>query len=231
MPYILLSEIAHEKYADKLQSLGFAPIPLPAHGRLNKSVASHADTLIYTDGTVHIANSEYIKELPKEVRSFITGVPEYPSGDYPTDTIFNALLIGNLLFARKASLSETLKLSAKASGYTIINVKQGYAKCSTLAFSKENAAITADSGMAKSMEQHGVRVLKISPGHISLPGCEYGFIGGASFIDERTRTVYFLGDIAKHPDAEDIISFIKEIGHSVHSLDGELTDFGSAVII
>ncbi len=231
MPYILISKLAHKKYAAKLKLLGFTPISLPTDKRLNKTVSSHADTLIYTDGTVLIANSDYINTLPEEVRSLIVGVPKCPSGDYPTDAVFNALCIGELLFARTASLAEAVKVSAKSAGYTIINVKQGYAKCSTLALPKKNAAITADSGMAKAMEQYGVRVLKISPGHITLPGCEYGFIGGASFVDEKSETVYFFGDITAHPDAEDIISFIKEAGYSYISLDGELTDFGGAVII
>ena len=231
MPYILLSEIAHKKYANELVRIGFVPIPLPPDKRLNKTVSSHADTLIYTDGAVCIANSNYIKALPEMVRPLFTGVPESPSGDYPTDAIFNALCIENLLFARVVSLAEAVKSSAKSSGYTMVNVKQGYTKCSTLAFPKKNAAITADSGMAKAMDKHGVRVLKIAPGGIALEGCEYGFIGGASFMDERTGTVYFFGDITAHPNAKDIISFIKEVGYNVHSLDGELADFGGAVII
>ena len=81
------------------------------------------------------------------------------------------------------------------------------------------------------MTEHKIHVLKISPGHISLPGCKYGFIGGASFIDERAKTVYFFGEIDSHPDATNIISFIEQAGYSVFSLDGELTDFGGAVII
>ena len=231
MRYILLSEIACRKYEKALQSLGFKPIPLAADKRLNQTVSSHADTLIYTNGTVCIANSDYKQALPNEVRTLITGVAESPSGGYPTDAIFNALCIGKLVFARQASLAEAVKASANSAGYTLVNTNQGYAKCSTLAIPPKNAAITADSGMAKAMERHGVRVLKISPGHISLPGCEYGFIGGASFVCEHTKTVYFFGDITAHPDAEGIISFIKNVGYDVYSLDGELTDFGGAVII
>ena len=231
MQQILISELAHKKYAKELSCLGFEPIPLPEDKRLNKTVSSHADTLIYTDGKLSIANSDYIKALPPEVQEGIKGVTEFPHGDYPTDAIFNALCVGNLLFARMASLSEAVKTSANSAGYTMVNVKQGYAKCSTLTIPQKNAAITADSGMAKAMEKHGVRVLKIVPGHITLDGCEYGFIGGASFVCAPTKTVYFFGDITAHPDFENIVSFIKDAGYSVSSLGGELTDFGGAVII
>ncbi len=231
MQYILLSETAHKKYSDTLQGLGFVPIPLPSDKRLNKAVSSHADTLIYTHGNTRIANSNYIKSLPEEVQLHITGVPEYPHGDYPTDAIFNALCIGKRIFVRTASLAEAVKASAKSAGYTIINVNQGYAKCSTLAFPNKNAAITADSGMAKTMEQHGVRVLKIAPGGIALEGCEYGFIGGASFVHEDTQTVFFFGDVGAHQNAAEITAFTESIGYKTFSLDGKLTDFGGAVII
>ena len=46
-------------------------------------------------------------------------------------------------------------------GYEIINVKQGYAKCSICVVS-DNAIITADKGIAKAAIQNRIDVLEIT---------------------------------------------------------------------
>lgn len=231
MPYILLGEPAYIKYVDLLSRLGFTPIALPPEPRLNKIVNTHADTLIWSDGREHIINCEYIKKLPSELTRYFWKAAESPRGTYPDDTVFNALKIGKYIFARMQSLSKAVIDTAANSGYELVNVKQGYARCSVLALPQVPAAITADEGMAVAMETHGIDVLMIQSGHIALDGCEYGFIGGASFVDERSRRVCFFGDISAHPDANGITQFLEKYGYEAVSLGGALTDHGGAVII
>lgn len=240
MPYILIGEPCFNIYADLLRRYDFTPVPLPTDARLNRTVAAHADTLIYSDGSAHIINAEYAERLPEKIRELLVKTQEAPYGDYPTDTAFNALRVGRYLFARLAGLSPTVRSLAEESGLTLVNVNQGYARCSTLALMGARAAITADEGMALAMEEHGIRVKLITPGHIKLHGCEYGFIGGASFVYEPQnccslsrfgRYVYFFGDLQRHPDGAAIAEFIQHCGYEVISLGGELTDFGGAVIL
>ena len=240
MPYILIGEPCYNMYADKLAAYGFVPIALPASEHLNKTVASHADTLIYSDGTVHIINSDYLTKLPKNIHDRFSPVPEAPNGSYPRDAAFNALRIGRFLFARFASIAPSVRSAAHEAYLTEVNVNQGYAKCSTLALTGAHAAITADEGMARVMESVGIEVLRITPGHIRLEGCEYGFIGGASFVWEPKnccsisrfgRYVYFFGDIRRHPDGGRIAEFVEKHGYEVISSDGILTDFGGAVVL
>ncbi len=229
MPYILLGEPAYIKYADILVQHGYTPIALPADGKLNKIVNTHADTLIFADGNHFIANREYLKNFPDEITAYFTPTDDRPHGEYPTDTIFNALPVGNRLFCRTQSISPDIADYAAKNGYTVISVKQGYARCSALALS--NAVITADLGIGTTIAAQGISVFIISGGHISLEGCKYGFIGGASFVDERNKTVYFFGDISFHPDGNEITSFIKKQCYNVISFPGPLTDFGGAVIL
>ncbi|MBQ8249706.1 MAG: hypothetical protein IJY93_07510 [Clostridia bacterium] len=229
MPYILLGAPAYQKYAEELKNCGFTPISLPSDERLNKIVNTHADTLIFTDGKAYIANREYIKNLPEEITHHFIETDDFPYGEYPTDTSFNALVIGDKLFAREKSISASVTDHAKKSGYTFISVRQGYARCSTLAL--DNAAITADIGIGTSIAAQGIKVFIISSGHIALEYCKYGFIGGASFVDKARKTVYFFGDISLHPDGREIIGFIKKNGYGVVCLNGTLTDYGGAVIV
>ena len=90
--------------------------------------------------------------------------------------------------------------------------------------------ITADVGISRALSEVGINVLLITPGHISLPPYEYGFIGGASGVDGKT--VYFLGDIMTHPDGKKITEFIENLGMKAVSLDsGELQDMGGIVFL
>lgn len=240
MPYILIGKPAFNIYADELMRYDFTPIPLPPENRLSKTVQTHADTLVYSDGATHIINAEYAELLPESITEKMKKAPETPNGAYPNDTVFNALPLGRYLFARLASLSPTVRIAAEGNGLVPVNVKQGYARCSTLALSGARAAVTADECMAAVLESNGIRVLRITPGHIELPGCDYGFIGGASFVyepysccslHEMHQAVYFFGNLRTHPDFDKIVSFLYGFGYKAVCLSGKLTDYGGAVII
>ncbi len=240
MPYILIGTPGFNIYADELIRYNFTPIPLPPENRLSETVQTHADTLIYSDGTTHIVNAEYAELLPKNISEKMKKAPETPHGAYPNDTAFNALPVGRYLFARLASLSPTVRMAAEESGLAPVNVKQGYARCSTLTLGGARAAVTADEGMATALESHGICVLRITPGHIELSRCDYGFIGGASFVYEpfsccslhgKHPTVYFFGNLRTHPDCDKIVHFLSGFGYKTVCLGGKLTDYGSAVIL
>ncbi len=228
MKYILLNENFEKRFTPALASHGFVTVPLPSAMGLNKTVAAHADTLIFDDGK--IINADYLKNLPSFTWSYFTPSKDRPNGNYPNDTVFNVLKIGQHLFCGK-SVSGSIIAYTKDKGLITVPVKQGYAHCSTLAIDEKNAAITADRGMAEAMERVGINVLLISEGHISLDGAKYGFIGGASFVECDRRRVYFFGDISAHPDHGKITDFLTRLGYSAISLGGPLTDIGGAVIL
>ncbi len=231
MSYLLLGEPCFNIYAKALEKYGYTPIALQSDSRLNKTVSAHADTLIFACGDEYAVNADYARTLPSFIKKRLTPVSDTPCGAYPTDTAFNALVLGGALFARLDSLSDAVRAIAEKRGLTPVNVRQGYARCSTLALDSANAAITADAGMARALSSRGIDVLTVSQGHIALDGCEYGFIGGASFVDESTRCVYFFGDVSSHPDSEQINAFLTRHGYAPISLGGTLTDFGGAVTL
>ena len=118
----------------------------------------------------------------------------------------------------------------KNNGIKTVNVNQGYARCSTLIVA-QNAAITADKSIEKALKSNGAEALLISEGNIRLEGFDYGFIGGASCTDEKT--VYFFGNVKKHPDYEKIKAFCDRYNSNIEILceDEPLTDIGGAVLI
>ena len=211
---------------------GFKVIKLPPHKRLSEAVCSHTDMLLFSLENELIFTAEYCEEYPELFSALyplfkgrkLTFSSDELSEKYPSDCALNALIFGKSIFAKLPSLSESIKESAKKQGYNLINVNQGYPKCTVLKLS-DSAAITADCGMARALSQHGIRVTLINEGHIALPPHNFGFIGGAAGVYESC--VFFLGSLEAHPDCEKIKAAAEAEGLCCISLSsGRLTDLG-----
>lgn len=223
----------------KLMLLGYRVLTLPPFSRLSDAVASHPDMLIKRIGNEYISYADYCEEASYvfsdlSLMTVGTGArfslsADTVAPDYPSDVGLNALEIGGKLFCREDSASELMLSAARQAGLEIVNVNQGYPACTVLKLNEE-AAITADRGMAKALEQHGIRVTLIEEGHISLPPHEYGFIGGAA--EAVGDKVFFLGDVSGHPSYEIILSAARHEGLTVIPLsDGPLCDLGGIIFI
>ena len=238
--YLLLGEDAYRRYADILGGYGFTPIMLYREPKVNPIVGAHADTLVFEAYGRLIMNREYYNrlDLPESLARRIELSDDCPHSSYPNDVCFNGLVVGNCLVAKQSAISADLcRLGLKP-----VDVKQGYARCSTLLLRSVGAAITSDSGIADALRENGVRILEIESGSIRLDGCEYGFIGGATFVDETDcscslraetvpSTVFFFGSPANHPDCHRILDFIRSYGYQTVFLPGDLTDYGGAVAV
>lgn len=228
----LLGEDAPQEIADALRALGFSVLRLPCDSRLATPVRSHADMLMLPVGKVVFTSSEYLsvaKDIFKALESLgyeIVSCNAEIRSDYPHDVAFDALVLKSAIIARLDSLPDEIKTYAAAAGISLIDSKQGYAKCSAVSVG-ESAVITADKNIARAAETARADALLISaaPEKIRLEGYDYGFIGGASGVLEDT--VYFTGDISAHPDAERIAEFCKAHEKKIIPLSSEpLNDVG-----
>lgn len=156
---------------------------------------------------------------------------------YPGNIIYNAVCTGKYYIHNLKYSDSALTAAAEKRQHDIcpeqtpekIHVSQGYTRCCCLPVD-DTSFITSDRGIAASLEQAHAEVLLISAGHISLPGFDYGFIGGCAghlMINGR-RTIVFNGDLESHPDCKEITSFIKDRDIDIVSFaDYPLTDIGS----
>ena len=222
---LFIGKRGYDRFADELRALGYEPFALEPLPGLNAIVADHADTLICDLGDEIILPREAAERLPT-LPGRLRIIAERPRGDYPADVCLNALRVGERLFARLESLSDELRLAAEEKGMKLVNVRQGYARCSALPLG--DAVITADNGLAKALRREGIETLLIPAGGIALEGCQYGFIGGASFFDEKRRRAVFFGSLPESFACE-VREFCRERGVCVVELHGELTDVGGAV--
>ncbi|NLL63499.1 MAG: hypothetical protein GX241_04560 [Ruminococcaceae bacterium] len=139
--------------------------------------------------------------IAKEIEGKLPGKPikQNLGNVYPLDVPLNAAIVGEYIICNPDTVApELLELGLK-----LIPVKQGYTKCSTLVID-ETHIITEDESIYEATKDI-LNVLFIEKGHVFLEGYDYGFIGGASAV--IGDTVFFFGNIEKHPDFKKIKAF------------------------
>lgn len=237
MKWVLIDERMSKEMERTLAKHGIYTIRLPRASSLPDAICAHPDTLIFKCKNVLMSSCEYAEEalhIFSDIRE-ISGdlqlrfCDESFGKSYPQDAILNAKVIGNYLFANTKNISCSILEVAKKSGLRVKNVNQGYTNCAILCIDNESA-ITADRGLYQSLSDCNINALLISHGHIELPPYEYGFIGGACGV--IGDTVFFFGNLDRHPDTGSIRKFIEERGKKCVSLSDEpLTDLGGFVEI
>lgn len=198
---------------------------------LDKNVAFHSDLSFLTDGkdTLFIANEmiQY-KSVLKNYFENIIVIPEKLGKKYPADVALNCVVIGNSLICNVDTVSSVVLEYFKENQFRIIDVRQGYTKCSVIPVA-DNAIITDDPSVASVGKENGFDVLFISKGSVNLAGYGYGFIGGASGIISDD-VIAFCGDINSHKDSAQILGFLKKYNITALSLDNrQLYDIGSII--
>lgn len=220
---------------NELLRLGIEPILLPPHPLLSAPVASHTDLLIFTVGKTVLTHKSYAAIAERELSrigecGYKIKLCETAIGkSYPNDVSLCACATKNYVICNVNHTSAHVVSLAKQADLELVNVSQGYAKCSCAALS-DGAIISADAGICKAFSAQGGEALFISSGHVALPPYQYGFIGGASGL--CGDTLYFAGSVERHPDYERIRDFCARHGTAVHSLSCEaLFDVGSMIFL
>ncbi len=214
-----------------MENIGFTVIPTMKLDFLYDAVSSHADIQIHFLGANRFVCApetfeHYKKRFPRGFE-LIKGRSKL-GPEYPDDIAYNAAVLGGSVICARKYTDNTILSEYIRAGKKIINVRQGYAKCSVCAAGR-NSVITSDGGIALAAEQSGIDALRISAGNIRLRGMDYGFIGGASGLASED-TVAVNGDINTHPDADKIKAFCKKHGVEILCLkDGVLEDIGTVI--
>ncbi len=208
-----------------LHKRGIVLYDAPVHPNLPNSISHHPDLVAF-----HLGGNRLLVADEIAHKWSIPDVEIYSgkslSPNYPNDIAFDACLLGDALFClAKATDPQILQIANH-----IYDCKQGYAKCSIVVV-QEDAAITEDVGLARTLKQAEKDVLLISPGGVSLPDYDRGFIGGACG-KLAPDILAFFGRIENHPDYDAISKFCQKHGVQAISLSNDnLVDFGSLLPI
>ena len=228
----VLSELASEQFE---KSTGIKALSLKPYNKLDVPVASHADMLICViDKTVFCYKDYYSSNITifnaiKECGYDIVITEKECGSKYPNDIALNVLVADRKIFCNKKHTAREIIDFATVNGYKIIDVKQGYASCSTLLIDK-SLAITADKGMKKALDSENIDTLLISNEGIKLRGYNCGFIGGTGV--SMNDKVYLFGNIKNHPSYKTILDAIEKKGLSIiEVVSNDLYDFGGVKLL
>ena len=231
MRTVFLACDADPRLAESLRDEGYSVSYVTTSGLVGAAVSNHPDMFMCRLGTDDEAELVIYPGLYADLPD--SQVREYPGmrtlePDYPHDIAYNAACTGRFFIHNLRYTAPELRARAEELGMVMVDVKQGYSKCSTVTVD-EDSIITYDRGITEACRKAGIDVLTVEPGHILLPGFNTGFIGGAS--GRIGDTVYFNGDLSAHPDFRAITSFIENRGLDVRWFsDWPLTDIGSIII-
>ena len=230
-PLIIAGESLSPKCREGLRALGFDIEILPPYKRLGRGVDTHADLMIFPLEDRIFTYRELLEDMSALMDKLrhrgytVVGIDKPPSERYPGDIALNLLTVGRYVFCNRKYASAEVLSYAESRGYTVVNVNQGYARCTACPVG-DSGLISADPSMLSAAYNNGIKTLSVSVGSVKLEGYDYGFIGGAcgAFGD----SLYFAGDLYAHPNCEEIESFCTSLGVKAVSLSDEpLTDVGS----
>lgn len=214
MSRIYVSKEINAQVSDYLKHLGHELIFVNNEGTVMNSLSTHPDMFMCKMG-VDPCSEIFIGDA-KCLRI-----------KYPKDVIYNAACTGKYFLHNLACTDEKLLSLAKAKNMTLINVRQGYTKCSTVIVD-ENSIITFDKAISIPAIAAGMDVLLVNQGQICLPGLNTGFIGGTS--GRVSDTLIFHGCLPKHRNFSEIVNFIEKKGLKCKWFsDFPLTDIGSII--
>ncbi len=216
----------------RLEQLGIDVVKTMKTDRLYNSVCGHADMQIF-----HLGGNRFVCE-PSVYEYYRSKLPNARiirgktsvSDKYPFDIAYNGALAGDCFFHNLNFTESTIHEYYKSGSGKLINVKQGYTKCSVCVIA-ENAIITSDIKICESAKNYGIDAIYVDPSEIKLSGMSNGFVGGiCGLIDKHTLAVN--GDVMLTSFGRKFVGFCDKHEVSVASLFcGIPEDIGSILPI
>lgn len=229
---IVVMSTNNKELVKRVEELGVKDLPSENLSKLLIFEQYHTDLqfLHYNKDTVFVLKEcTSLKENLKKYFPNVIEISKNIDKDYPNNVMLNCIVLNDKLICNSKSIADEVLQMAIKDNLKIINVNQGYTKCSTCIVN-ENAIITSDKSIYKSCRNE-MDVLLIRQGYIELTGTDYGFIGGSSFKYNR-NTLVFTGNIKLHPDYESIKSFAQNHNVELLSLtENTMIDIGSIIPI
>ena len=220
---------------DKLKELGYKLIEIETSKDVYPEISSHTDifcTKIKENLIVEPTRFNLIKSKVEKEINIIKGSSKVES-KYPNDIKYNVCVLGKYAIHNFQYTDEKIKEILQKENFDLINVKQGYTKCS-IAVIDENSIITSDRGIYEELRNKNFNILFIenklnikllNNNQISLMD---GFIGGA--ISRIENNIFISGDLRKIDNDNKIRNFIKERNLNIISFDNlEVIDYGGII--
>ncbi|NMM64049.1 hypothetical protein HBE96_15485 [Clostridium sp. P21] len=232
MKYAIVDFRTSFEEKNNLMNLGYEVLICPPSDLLYEAVCGHPDILLHiiSDDTIMVhkdINKEFINKLTSMNFKVVFSQNSLEE-KYPYDIFLNSVNMPNLFVHNLKYTDPNLMLYVK--NKKLINVRQGYTKCST-AIVNEKAVMTSDKSIAKALLAENIDVLLLPPKDILLPGLNYGFIGGCCGLLDK-NTMAFYGNLNNYLYGNEVINFLNKYNiKPIFLSSGKLIDRGSIFII
>jgi hypothetical protein len=221
-----------EEILNNLKRLNLKIIQTTKCKEVEDSISYHPDIVIHpiNNNTLLIAPNvfDYYEEKFHGLGIKIIKGEKFLHRRYPDDIAYNVGRLKGIAIHNFKYTDEKLKYYLERENLKLIDVKQGYSKCS-MAIVGEMSAITSDYPIYEKLTSIGCKVLLIQPGHILLKGQNYGFIGGTTG-NLSEDTIIISGSLCSHPEEKKILDFIKKNNKKVVFLSKKkIVDIGTII--
>lgn len=222
---VAISSIAY-KAIEELNCWGIKTLKIIPDRRLPLPVASHADLqMLHIGHNQMFIQNEHLCAGEPDIKFEHKVITELPGNKYPADVRLNCAIIGNKIICNKKTIACEILDYAEKHNFKVINVNQGYTKCS-VCIVNENAIITDDKSIFTAAGNFFDDAQLISKDSIRLDGYNYGFIGGCCGKIDKNK-IAFNGAIESHKDYKLIIDFLSRNDVECIELHHDrLTDIG-----
>lgn len=229
---VIIDGRVNQEVLDSLKKLNLKIIKTTKCKDVEDSISYHPDIVIHpiSHNTFVVAPNvfDYYDDKLSPLGIKLIKGEKFLECKYPLDIAYNVGRIYGAAIHNFKHTDKVLKFYLKKQGLKLIDINQGYTKCS-MSIVNQNSIITADSVIYKKLTDFGYRVLLISPGNIDLKNQKYGFIGGSTGNLSKD-TMLFSGVLKSHPDEEKIKKFIFENNSKIKYLSKEnIMDIGTII--
>ncbi len=232
MKYAIVDFRTSTEEKNNLKDLGYEVLICPPSNLLYEAVCGHPDILLHiiSSDTIMVhknMNENFINKLIS-INFKVVFSKNRLHQKYPYDIFLNSVHMSSLFLHNLKYTDPNLMLYIK--NKKLINVNQGYTKCST-AIVNDNAIMTSDKSIASALLDENVDVLLLPPGDILLPGLDYGFIGGCcGLLSEDFMGFY--GNLNNYLYGNEVMKFLKKYNvKPIFLSNGKLIDRGSIFLI
>ncbi|MBR3818056.1 MAG: hypothetical protein IKJ41_02815 [Clostridia bacterium] len=213
----------------KLNNMGIKTLEITSDASLPVPINTHADTqMLHMGNNVIYCQNEHLFSGELEEKFLINIISEKSGNKYPNDVRLNCTIIGNKIICNIKTISKDILEFAYQNNYIIINVNQGYSRCSVCVLNN-NSIITDDESIFTAAGKFLNDVTLISKGSIVLNGYNYGFIGGCCGKISKNK-IAFNGRLDSHKECNIIIDALQRNNiEFIELCNKPLTDIGGII--
>lgn len=232
---VIIDERVDKNIEKYFLDLGYEIIKVKKSEGIYSEISSHTDIFcVKINDTVISQVNTFDCNLNNKYR-FLTG--DNVGNSYPYCAKYNVCIVDNYAIHNLDITDNTVLNVLKEKGYKLINVKQGYSRCSILPLGNM-ACVTSDMGIYNVLVKNNFDVLYLDPSDLDIKLFdsygEYstmsGFIGGCSTV--LNDTVIFFGDLDKFKCKDKLLEFLNSKGFKVKDFKNmDIIDYGSCIFL